>query len=131
MERQHLVHSKRTTKRIRQVIASWNNSRIKPTRTSTRTKKTVESSVYNSERLLRTETARIQTDVFVYSAKEVGIDQYEWIAEPDACDVCKGLDGKVFNLKNMVIGENGVPKHPNCRCSQALYFDREEWERNN
>ena len=94
-------------------------------------RKTVESSVYNSERLLRTETARIQTDVFVYSAKEVGIDQYEWIAEPDACDVCKGLDGKVFNLKNVVIGENGVPKHPNCRCSQALYFNREEWERNN
>lgn len=89
-------------------------------------RRTIESSVYNSERLLRTETARIQTDVFVYSAKEVGIDQYEWIAEPDACDVCKGLDGKVFNLKNMVIGENGVPKHPNCRCSQALYFDREQ-----
>src|SRR5699024_10815771 len=55
-------------------------------------RRTIESSVYNSERLLRTETARIQADIFTDSAKQLGIEQYVIIAEPDACDECRALD---------------------------------------
>lgn len=91
-------------------------------------RKTFDSSIYNSERLLRTEMARIQTDVFQDSLKQTGISKYEWIAERDACPLCKDLDGKIFNLKDAKVGINAVPRHPHCRCSQAAYISREEWD---
>src|SRR5690625_607825 len=88
-----------------------------------------DASVYNSERLLRTEMARVQTDVFEDSMKKADIDKYEWVAEPDACEECADLDGKIFDLKDRRTGDTGVPKHPNCRCALAAYVDRGEWEK--
>lgn len=92
-------------------------------------RKVFNTSVYNSERLMRTEMARAQQDVFQDSAEQTGIEQYVFIAEPDACPICAALDDKVFDLKDAKIGINAFPIHPNCRCSQALYVDREEWDR--
>src|SRR5699024_5850490 len=86
------------------------------------------ASVSNSERLMRTEQARIRTDIFVDSAKQMGIEEYEWIAEPTACDECSELDGKVFKLKDIVVGETGTPRHPSCMCSLAMVSDRKEWD---
>ena len=38
--------------------------------------------------------------------------QYEWVAENDACDVCKSLNGKIYN------SAEDIPDrpHPNCKC---------------
>ena len=89
-------------------------------------RRTIESSVYNSERLLRTETARIQADIFTDSAKQLGIEQYVIIAEPDACDECSALDnGKPRDINKAKIGEDYAPIHPNCRCANAMYVERE------
>ncbi len=76
---------------------------------------------YQAERLARTESSRIQTEVQKQSFVDNGIDEFELIAEPSACSVCSALDGKVFKVKNMVIGKNASPLHPNCRCSTAPY----------
>lgn len=86
------------------------------------------SSVYNSERLMRTEQARVQGDVFKDSMEQGGYDQYEYIAEPTACKICGDLDGEIFNVSEMQVGTNMYPMHPNCRCSTAAYFDREAFE---
>ena len=91
-------------------------------------RKVFNTSVYNSERLLRTEMARVQQDIFQDSAQQSGIEQYEFIAEPDACPICAELDGKLFYVRDAEIGINAYPVHPNCRCSQALYIDRDEWD---
>lgn len=88
-----------------------------------------DTSIYNSERLLRTELARVQQDVFQDSMEQTGIEQYVFIAEPDACPICAELDDKVFNLDEAEAGVNAYPMHPNCRCSTAAYVDREEWDR--
>src|SRR5699024_3347114 len=89
-------------------------------------RRTIESSVYNSERLLRTETARIQADIFTDSAKQLGIEQYVIIAEPDACDECSALDdGKPRSINKAQIGVDYAPVHPNCRCANAMYVERE------
>src|SRR5690606_30345166 len=58
-------------------------------------RKNFNTSVYNSERLLITEMARVQADVFEDSMKQAEIEEYEYIAEPTACDICAKLDGKV------------------------------------
>ena len=89
-------------------------------------RKEIETSVYNSERLIRTETARIQADIFTDSAKQLGIEQYVIIAEPDACDECSALDdGKPRSINKAKIGVDYAPVHPNCRCANAMYVERE------
>lgn len=92
-------------------------------------RKKFDTSIYNSERLLRTEMARVQQEVFQDSMKRAKYEEYEYIAEPTACDVCGALDGKTFKLKDAEVGVNAYPMHPNCRCSQAAYMDREALEK--
>ena len=76
---------------------------------------------YQAERLARTESSRIQTEVQKQSFEDNDITEYEMIAEPSACSLCSALDGKVFLVANMVIGKNSSPLHPNCRCSEAPF----------
>lgn len=92
-------------------------------------RKVFNTSVSNSERLLRTEMARVQQDVFQDSMEQAEFEQYEFIAEPDACPICAELDGEIFDLNDAEIGINTYPMHPNCRCSTAAYMDREAFEK--
>lgn len=84
----------------------------------------------NAERLLRTEIARVQTQAQAESYEANGIDEYEYIAcsLKDVCPLCKEMDGKTFKLKDMEIGENAPPMHPNCHCALAPYSDRNVYE---
>lgn len=70
----------------------------------------------NAERLLRTEIARVQTQAQAESYESNGIDEYEYVAcgLKDVCPLCKEMDGKTFKLKDMEIGINAPPMHPNC-----------------
>src|SRR5699024_2867175 len=76
-----------------------------------------------AERILITETARAQTIAGVEAFKKAEVDQYVYIAEPTACDICSKLDDKVFNVKDMVPGENASPMHPHCRCAIAGHVE--------
>lgn len=88
-----------------------------------------DSSKYEAERLMRTESARVQTEIQNQSYKKYGIDEYEYIAEPTACPVCLPLNGKIFKVEDLSPGQNASPMHANCRCSSAPYFDRVEVEK--
>lgn len=68
----------------------------------------------NARRLVRTETARVQTRATQDRYKEVGFTKYRIIAEPDCCEVCADLAEQVFDIDDLVI-----PAHPNCRCAMA------------
>lgn len=89
-------------------------------------RKEINSSIFNSERLLITEFSRVQKDVFVDSMGQNEIEDYEYIAESTACPVCSKLDEKVFKVKDAVPGRNIYPMHPLCRCSAAAYIDEDE-----
>ena len=78
---------------------------------------------YAAERILITETARAQTIAGAEAYKKYGVEQYVYIAEPTACDICAALDDKVFDVKDMVPGENASPMHPFCRCAIAGYVE--------
>ena len=84
-------------------------------------KKRFDVTGYQAERLARTETARLQTAIQKDSIESNGIEQYEYIAEPTACHLCRPLDGKIYRLDKMVVGESASPIHPNCRCRIAPY----------
>lgn len=75
---------------------------------------------YAADRIAITETARAQTLVQERAIKDAGIDKKIWIAEPGACDICSGLDGKVMKLDDH---NYTIPQHPFCRCSFAAYVD--------
>lgn len=85
----------------------------------------------NAERLLRTEIARVQTQAQAESYESNGIDEYEYVAcgLKDVCTLCKEMDGKTFKLKDMEIGKNAPPIHPNCHCALAPHSDRKEYEK--
>lgn len=84
--------------------------------------------VYCMERLMRTELARVQTEAQKQSFERNGFEHYEFIANHDCCDICRGLDGKHFKVAKMRPGENAAPMHPNCRCSVAAWEDSKDYE---
>ena len=85
-------------------------------------------SIGNSERLMRTELARVQTAAQKRSFEKNGFEEYEFIANGTACEKCAGLDGQHFKVTKMMPGTNAPPLHPNCRCSTAAYQDSAEYE---
>ncbi|EKU92853.1 NAD+--asparagine ADP-ribosyltransferase [Alloiococcus otitis] len=79
----------------------------------------MDVSAYAAKRLAVTEVARIQTAVQKENYRANDFREYEYIAEPTACDICAELDGKIFKVANMQPGENSAPMHPHCHCSTA------------
>lgn len=69
-------------------------------------------SQYNAERLMRTEMARVQTESAKRSMEENEFDQYEFMAEGDACPICLAINGKHYKVKDMLPGTNAAPMHP-------------------
>lgn len=86
-------------------------------------------SVSNAERLMVTELTRVRTEAQRQSFERNGYENYEFIAEPTACPICRALDGKVFEVSKMLPAENAAPMHPHCRCSVAAYMDRETFDK--
>lgn len=78
------------------------------------------TSRYNAERLLITELARVQTQSQQNAYEQCGYDEYQFITiGVGACDICRPMDGMTFKVRDMLVGENAPPLHPNCRCSTS------------
>ena len=92
-------------------------------------KKAFGASQRDAERLMRTEMSRVYTEAQKESYEDAGYEDYTYIALGDACEICAPLDGKHFKVKQMRVGENAPPMHPNCRCSTAPWMEREEFKR--
>ena len=94
-------------------------------------RKTFDVSIYNSERLMRTELARVQTETQLQSYKENGFEEYEYMAchNRDVCANCKALDGKIFKIDDGMPGENAPPMHPSCHCATTAHMDLNAYEK--
>lgn len=93
-------------------------------------RKSFDVTRYQAERLLRTELTRVRIQAQAESYEANGIDEYEYVAcgLKDVCPLCKELDKQIFKLKDMEIGENAPPRHPNCHCALAPHSDRKMYE---
>ena len=91
-------------------------------------RKTFNASTFHTERLMRTELARVQTEAQKQAFERNGFDEYEFVVNGGCCEICEGLKGKHFKVAKMMPGENAPPMHPHCRCSTAAYSDRKEYE---
>lgn len=85
---------------------------------------TVNNHRYVTERIARTESARIQTQAQLDSFHKFDYDYCKWVAEPSACDVCKEISegGRTGRGIYRVDDVPDIPVHPNCRCSIAAYM---------
>ncbi len=90
-------------------------------------RKKIKSSVYDANRLMITEMARVQTEAQRRSFEENGFDQYTFHSLGTACPHCLAINGKHFKVKDMQPGLNAAPKHPNCRCSVSAYMERTDF----
>ena len=92
-------------------------------------KDTVKNHKYVTERLARTESARVQFSAQTQSLKEAGYKYCMWHDEPKACSTCQTIAQHksdygvgIYELEKVP----SIPVHPNCRCSISAYWVDEE-----
>ncbi|HEP2074724.1 TPA: minor capsid protein [Streptococcus pyogenes] len=68
-------------------------------------------------RLLKTESARIRSDVQLDAYKKNGFTHYIFVCEPGACKICTPYDKERFEVEKGATAVTMPPLHPNCRCS--------------
>lgn len=77
-----------------------------------------------------TEVSRCQSETAKESMIANNNEEYEFMAlGPRPCDVCKGLDGQIFRVRDMEPGRNAPPMHPYCHCGTAPHWDEEKYQR--
>lgn len=79
----------------------------------------------NAKRLVQTESAAIHASSRKSMFKQMGVEKYEILATLDTrtTEICRGLDGKVFNVKDYEVGITAPPFHVYCRSTTIPYFD--------
>ena len=89
--------------------------------------RTMEVSRNQAGRLIMTESAAIASVAQKDCLKELGVERYEILATLDGqtSDICRDMDGKVFDMKDYKVGVTAPPFHPNCRSTTVPYFDDE------
>lgn len=83
----------------------------------TQVKEDFNTGFFNADRIVRTELTYVQNACSMNRYKDAGITEYQFLAEIDGrtSNICKNMNGKIFKMKDAVVGENVGPLHPNCR----------------
>ena len=76
-------------------------------------------------RLVYTEGAYFQMASQGDCFNALGVKKFQFIATLDdrTSDICRDMDGKVFDMKEYAVGVNVPPLHPWCRSCTAPYYD--------
>lgn len=88
-----------------------------------------ETADYVARRLMLSESSRVQSEVQKRSYEEFGYDEYDFMPESSACDLCKAVaKGGPYKTTDMMPGENASPMHSWCRCSTVPSVDKTEFK---
>lgn len=103
-------------------IISGESPRKMAVRLKSQVKDTVTNNRYVTERIARTESARVQYTAQIEAIKKNGYQFVQWFAEPKACVICSAIARQNNGYGPGIYKINKVPKipddtHPNCRCS--------------
>jgi phage head morphogenesis protein, SPP1 gp7 family len=79
----------------------------------------------NAKRLIRTESNYILSKATQSLYNNVKLERYQYLATLDykTSEICQSLDNKIFYVKDMQIGVNCNPMHPNCRSTTIPYLE--------
>jgi len=91
----------------------------------------MDTSAFNARRLIRTETNYVFNQGNLRGYEQNGTRQYEFLAVLDlrTSEVCRGLDGKVFDVGNARTSVNLPPLHPFCRSTTVPYVPDEDFDK--
>ncbi len=79
-----------------------------------------ENAKYRAEMVSRSEVIASSNEGALHRFELEGVDKSEFLAAPDACEVCLPLDGKVYPTKE---SHGIIPLHPFCRCVWLPYLE--------
>lgn len=98
-----------------------------PQRAINNISKIMNTSKTNVGRLVMTESSFISSSAQKDCFNELDIEQYEIVATLDTktSEICRELDGKVFDMKDYQPGITAPPFHCWCRTTTCPYFDDE------
>lgn len=87
----------------------------------------VKNAKYAAARLIRTESAYFASEGQKKCFNDLNVEKYEIVATLDnrTSDICQGMDGQVFEMKDFETGVTAPPFHVNCRSTTTPYFDDE------
>lgn len=114
---------------IRSITQGVNPRQLSPELKKFLTDEGRENAKFNAQRLMVTETTRIQTAVQEQSYIDAEITEYGFMSEPSACERCLAINGKVFKVADMTPGTNAPSMHPFCRCSTYPVVDDTEFQK--
>lgn len=80
-----------------------------------------------AKNLVRTEKAFFMTTSQCDCFNDLGVKEYEIVATLDnkTSEICRAIDGKVFEMKDFQAGSTAPPFHNQCRSTTAPYFNDE------
>ena len=80
---------------------------------------------YYADRLARTEMCHFYNEADRMAYEELGVDKYVFMAVLDhrTSEYCQEMDNKIINYKDIKVGENFPPLHPNCRSTTRGYIE--------
>ena len=95
--------------------------------TSKALSKRLDADLKNCIRLIHTEHSYFMGEATAKAYEEMNVDKYQFLATLDnrTSEICQNLDGKVFNLKDRVVGVNASPMHPRCRSCEIPYIEND------
>lgn len=78
---------------------------------------------YDARRLIWTESSFVLNQSHMKAYKDIGVKEYQIDAIIDSrtSDICKSMDGKVFEFKDAVVGETFPPFHTFCRSTYTSH----------
>ncbi|MGI5829791.1 MAG: minor capsid protein [Bradymonadia bacterium] len=84
--------------------------------------------INNAKRLIRTEFNHIANQASLDSYKRDGVKKYKFLAAIDSrtSDVCKSVNGQIFEVTKAKVGLNFPPMHPNCRSTTVAVFEDDD-----
>lgn len=101
-------------------IIQGQNPRKMARRLKSEVKDTVTNQRYVTERIARTESARVQFIAQMNSIKANGYEYVQWFTEIKACSECQAIERKdngwgpgIYKISKVP----EIPVHPNCRCA--------------
>ena len=110
---------------LREVLTTAAMSGESISKTLRKVANSFNTSSYNAERLIRTETTYACNQAEIASYSELDIDRYKYVATLDTrtSPICQALDGKIFETEKARAGLNLPAMHPNCRSTTIPYFE--------
>lgn len=95
--------------------------------------KAMSMSAYQARRLIRTECAQVCARADALAYEENGTPRFQFLATLDmlTSEICREMDGRVFDTAEREIGVNTPPLHPFCRSTTIPYIPDDEFDAGN